>query len=184
MINNILNTFRKQAREHKAIRSFYYNRNYEIGSGNEKHPLLWLEDPIMGRNLDHVFTSTVNFSILFIPDDETEVNCLQNIAFSVGLNILERIKADVESEVAIQPNWSYLTLRNYYDNNACGCRFSLELTHRNMQNLCLIEEQFDVDKQFADSQVLHADSAVRSVTRSVDICSNVLPVFDLKIAKQ
>jgi len=39
MISNIIEVFRKQARQHKMIRSFYYNRNYEIGSGNETHPL-------------------------------------------------------------------------------------------------------------------------------------------------
>ena len=170
--------FGKQAREHKSIRSFYYNRNYEIGSGNEKHPLLWLEDPISGRNQENVFSSSVNFSILFIPDDQHTIDSLQNIAFSIGLNIIERIKADTDSPISVQPNWSYITLRNYYDNNACGCRFSLELIQRNMQNLCLIEEQFDTDKQFDTSSILKAEGMINSHS---EIYTNKLPDFDLQI---
>lgn len=48
MIETIVNTFRELARTHKTIKSFYYNKNYELGAGNESHPLLWLEEPILG----------------------------------------------------------------------------------------------------------------------------------------
>lgn len=182
MINSIIDLFRTQARQHKLIQSFYYNRNYEIGSGNEFHPLLWLEDPITGHNRSNTFVNTVNFSILFIPKDEKEIATLQNLAFSAGLNILERIKSDHHAAISILPTWSYLTLRNYYDNNACGCRFSVDMTQLNMQNLCLIEEQFDIDKDFADSS--HLAGFDVSVANNCETFINKLPVFDLKTSKR
>lgn len=182
MINSIIGMFRHQAREHKTIRSFYYNRSYEIGSGNEAHPLFWLEDPLTGRNNANTFTNTVNFSILFIPKDDAEVANLQNMAFSIGLNILERIKLDDTIPVSVLPSWSYLTLRNYYDNNACGCRFTVELVQRNMQNLCLIEEQFDSENELATSKPLNHFELKTSGTCETFV--NKLSVFDLKTSKR
>lgn len=182
MINSIIEVFRTQARQHKTIRSFYYNRNYEIGSGNEPHPLFWLEDPISGRNQQNTFTNSINFSILFVPSQGDDVQALQNLAFSIGLNILERIKHNNQSPVSVLPTWTYLTLRDYYDNNTCGCRFSVELVHRNMQNLCLIDEQFDSDKEFDSNQPLRNFDV--SVANSCETFVNKLPVFDIKTSKR
>ncbi|MDU1891421.1 MAG: hypothetical protein E6767_12100 [Dysgonomonas sp.] len=181
MINNIINTFKRQAQEHKTIQSFYYNRNYELGSGKETHPLFWLEDPLTGRNQDNLFVSTVNFSILFLPDDTQSVEKLQSLAFSIGLNIIERIKQDKDSMINIRPDWTYTTLRNYYDNNACGCRFSINFTQVNMQNLCLINEQFDSDiaetkeSRLAEYDLLPANNC--------EIFIHKLPDFDIKVRK-
>ncbi len=182
MITTILNIFRQQARQHKTIKAFYYNRNYELGSGNETHPLFWLEDPITGRNQDNVFTNSVNFSILFLPSTEESVQHLQNLAFSIGLNIIERIKKDRASGITIRPDWTYTTLRNYYDNNACGCRFSVNFTQVNMQNLCLIDEQFDVDGVFGEEKPLN-DFDV-SPLGSCDVFAHKLPDFDIRTRRE
>lgn len=182
MINSIIEMFRHQAREHKTIQSFYYNRNYEMGSGNEIHPLFWLEDPLTGRNNTNTFSNTAYFSILFVPPNDNEVANLQSMAFSIGLNILERIKKDDTVQASILPTWTYLTLRNYYDNNACGCRFTVEFVQRNMQNLCLIEEQFDSQKDFETHNPLNNFKVSTSSTCEVFV--NKLPVFDLKTTKQ
>lgn len=182
MIKSIIELFRTQAREHRSIKSFYYNRNYEIGSGNEQHPLLWLEDPIAGRNQDNTFVNTVNFSILFIPNENSNTDDLQNLAFSAGLNIIERIKLTQKEHVSVLPTWSFVTLRDYYDNNACGCRFTVDLLQRNMQNLCLIEEQFDTAKDFDKNQSLNNFNV--SVAQQCETFTNKLPVFDLKTSKK
>lgn len=181
MIKTIIDTFRQQARQHKTIKAFYYNRNYEKGSGKDIYPLLWLEDPLMGNNRNHAFQSSVDFCILFVPTAKDSVEELQNLAFSIGLNILERIKSDAQAEVAIEPNWSYITLRDYYDDDACGCRFSVKLTQRNMQNLCLIDEQFDANKVFEVQKTL-SEFDVKSHNAS-EVFSNKLPEFNLKIRK-
>jgi hypothetical protein len=182
MINSIIDLFRCQAREHKTIRSFYYNRNYELGTGNEKHPLLWLEDPITGRNQQNVFVNTVNFSVLFVPNENDNITDLQNLAFSTGLNILERIKLNSENQVSVLPDWSYMTLRNYYDNNACGCRFTVNLIQRNMQDLCLIEEQFDANKQLEENSFLNNFEI--TLSHGCETFVKKLPVFDLKTNKR
>lgn len=183
MINSIVELFKNQAREHRSIKSFYYNRNYELGSGKEQHPVFWLEDPILGQNKKNVFECSVNFSILFIPKDDDEVLTFQNRAFSIGLNILERINQTCSEEITILPLWNYITLRNYYDNNSCGCRFSVNLSMCNTQNLCLIEEQFEATKSFElTKKSLHDFSLFNS--SSSEVFKDKLPVFDLKVSKK
>jgi len=182
MVQSIIDIFRQQAREHKAIQAFYYNRNYELGSGRELHPLLWLEDPVRGENRNNTFVNSVNFSILFIPKDNAEVLKFQNLAFSIGLNIIERIKKHQgEYRISIQPDWSYVTLRDYYDNNACGCRFSLDFSQMNMQNLCLIDEQFDENGTLDEGGILGDFDVAPSNT--CEMFTNKLPVFELKTSK-
>lgn len=181
MIKGIINIFGEQARQHKAIKSFRYDRTYEMGGGKDMYPLFWLEDPITGDNQGNIFTNSVNFSILFVPKSGESITDYQSLAFSTGLNILERIKADPTSEISIKPDWTYVTLRNYYDDNACGCRFSVNFTQRNMQNLCLIDEQFDMDKEFENEKSL-PDFSINPA----DNCQtfvNGFPVFDLKTRK-
>lgn len=181
MINNILSIFRQQAGQHKSIKAFYYNHNYELGSGNEAHPLLWLEDPLNGQNHDNVFTNSANFSILFIPDKEKSVSKLQSLAFSIGLNIIERIKQNPAYGISIRPDWTYTTLRNYYDNNACGCRFSINFTQVNMQNLCLIEDQFDTNGTLVKDNML-TDFDL-SPANNCEVFTHKLPEFDIKTRK-
>ena len=178
MIHSIVNIFREQARCHKSIQSFYYNRNIELGSGNEAHPMLWLEDPITGLNQSNLFINSVNFSILFIPDNGNDVLRLQNLAFSVGLNIIERIKQQQSDTVTILPDWTYITLRNYYDNDACGCRFSVNFNQLNMQNMCLIDEQFDNDCTLTQTSYLNSFNIGQQ-----EVFADKLPVFDLKTSK-
>lgn len=182
MINRITNIFYTQARQHKSLKAFYYGRNYELGSGKDLYPLLWLEDPLTGHNRSNVFSNSVNFSILLLPDKEHSIAGLQSLAFSMGLNIIERIKKHGnELGVSVQSDWSYLTLSNYYDDNACGCRFSVNFTQANMQNLCLIDEQFDVDKQFEEMSALNSLDV--SPANTCQVFTDKFPVFDLKTRK-
>lgn len=182
MITNIIKTFRTQAREHKTIKSFLYSRNYEKGSGKDIYPLFWLEDPISGQNKDNVFRNSVNFSVLFTPDKKHTKEALQNLAFSIGLNIIERIKSNKRGDINIEPSWSYLTLTDYYDDNAIGCRFSLSFTQRNIQNLCLLEEQFDTGKEFEKKKGIEEFDVMPS--NSCEVFTNKLPDFDIKINRK
>jgi hypothetical protein len=177
MIQSIISVFEEQARQHKIIRSFHYHRNYAMGGGNEIHPLFWLEDPVSGRNQNNTFVNSANFSILFIPKRDAQVPGLQNLAFSVGLNMLEHIRQDKDSPLGLLPDWTYMTLRDYYDNNACGCRFSTDFTHRNTQNRCLLEAPFDKDKTF-DGNALFKNFDLNSNENSNTTAAQ-LPEFDL-----
>lgn len=181
MIHTIIEIFRKQAREHKTIKSFMYSHNYEKGNGRDMYPLFWLEEAIRGQNKDNVFINSVDFAILFVPNDKQNKQDLQNLAFSIGLNIIERIKQNEKESINILPNWSYLTLSDYYDDDAVGCRFSVNFTQRNIQNLCLIDEQFDEDKEFDKKNGLVEFDVLPA--NGCETFTNKLPVFDLKTKK-
>ena len=181
MINSIIGTFRTQARQHRTIKAFYHGRNYELGSGKESYPLLWLEDPMYGQNRDNVFVSSVNFAILFLPRSAEMTSQMQNLAFSIGLNILERIKKEANSPIRLHPDWTYTTLSDYYDDNACGCRFSANFTQLNMQNFCLIDEQFDNGKEFGNDPSLH-DFTLHPSTRH-EVFEGKFPEFNLRTRK-
>lgn len=182
MIQNIIDVFKTQAREHKTIKAFYYNRNYEKGSGKDMYPLFWLEDPIYGQNRNNLFVNSVNFCILFIPNEEMNVVDCQKLAFSIGLNMIERIKKySNESGIEILPDWDYMTLRDYYDDDAAGCRFSLNFHQLNMQNLCLIDEQFDIDKEFESSSNL--PELIGTPSNSCEEFINKFPDFNIKTRK-
>jgi hypothetical protein len=110
-----------------------------------------LEQDLYGKNggqNGNYFTNSINFSILIIPKKNDRTIYLQSLAFSAGLNIIESIKQDKDCEFYIQPDWSYITLVDYYDDNSVGCRFSLNLLRKNGENLCFLDNHFNPDKQF------------------------------------
>ncbi len=181
MITAIIKSFRDQAQEHKAIRAFYYGRNFEKGSGKDIYPLFWLEDPLYGHNGNNIFINTVNFSILFLTAAGKTAAELQNLSFSTGLNIIERIKAQ-KGLIGIQPGWTFTSLRDYYDDSAAGCRFSVNISIRNMQDLCLIDEQFETPGKFADMAKQENSGILPDGNNKV--YTSGLPVFDLKTRKK
>lgn len=154
MINKIVDTFKDVCRKHKLIKSFIYNRTYELGSGNDAHPLLWLEDPIYitnGGQSGSIFEYSVNFSVLLIPKQNgiTFQEC-QDLALSTGINIIEYIKKyrAKQNLFKIKDGYTGLTLQHYYDDNTAGARFSITIQMVNPTNICLLDEQFDEDKEF------------------------------------
>ncbi|NDW09838.1 hypothetical protein [Dysgonomonas sp. 520] len=179
MIDIIVDTFKDVCRQHKLIKSFHYNRTYELGSGNDAHPLIWLEDPMYISNFGQVgqgLEINLNFSVLLIPQQNgiTFQEC-QNLAFSTGLNIIEYIKKN--SLLEIKPNWTALTLQRYYDDNTSGARFSLTVVHPNITNLCLLDEHFDTDKEFEVKELIN-DFDVTPASNCTTFV-NKLPDFNL-----
>ncbi|KAA6333169.1 hypothetical protein EZS27_018396 [termite gut metagenome] len=151
MLEHIYNLFRERARKHLLIKSFHYTRTYNLGSGKDFYPAFVLEQDLSGNNSGQngsIITNLCNFSILILPKETDNIIQLQNLAFSAGLNIIESIKQDKDCLFTIAPDWSYLTLVDYYDDDSVGCRFSLNLVSRNMENLCLLPEHFSDDKEF------------------------------------
>jgi hypothetical protein len=154
MLEQIYKLFRERARRHLLIKSFHYTRTYNLGSGKDFYPAFVLEQDLYGKNggqNGNYITNTCNFSILIVPKKNERVIWLQSLAFSAGLNIIESIKQDKECEFYIQPDWSYISLVDYYDDNAVGCRFSLNIISKNLEDLCFLPEHFNDNKDFEKS---------------------------------
>jgi hypothetical protein len=148
----IVNFFYELAREHKRLNGFIYGRSYEKGAANEAHPLLWLDDPILGTSAGNTVRYTINMDVLGIPANDTEVLAVQNEAFTAGLSIIERIKVVRPVSGFSIDGFNFLTLRDYYDNNAAGVRFTLTVIQANPVDRCA--DDFDPTKQFPKVEAL------------------------------
>lgn len=135
------------AREHKRIKGFAYGRTYEKGAGNDFYPLVWLDDPITGVSEgDNMIRYTLNIDVLGIPENDTEVLTVQDAAFSAALSIIEKIKQTRKTTQISLDSFSFISLRDYYDDNAAGHRFTVVLKQANPTDRCA--DDFDPDKQF------------------------------------
>lgn len=148
----IVNFIYELAKQHKSINGFIYGKSYEKGAANEAHPLIWLDDPIHGQIKDNVLTCSVNIDILGIPDNNEQVLEVQTAAFNTGLSIAEKIKQTRKETGFGIGEYNFLTLRDYYDNNAAGCRFTFTITFANPVNRCA--EDFDPSKELPKVEAL------------------------------
>lgn len=142
----IVNILYELARQHKQVKGFYYGKSYEKGAANEAHPLVWLDDPVYGRSVNHVLTYTCNVDILGIPENDSQVQAVQSAAFAVGLTLAEKIKQVRAVTGFSLDDFTFLTLRDYYDNNAAGCRFTYTIIQANPVDRC--NDDFDPAKEF------------------------------------
>ena len=168
MINEIIKTFYLLAKEHKLVRQFKYDRlSKGSGTGEENHPLVFLEDPIyVGDSTlsDGSVKCTVNFDVVMTPQAfenytsrQLTVEDCQSVAYEIALSFVARLRQmtvnydDYEDEdyMTLRPvTWNFVTLRNWYDNAAAGVRCTLVLSVDNPINFCDVEENFDPDKEF------------------------------------
>lgn len=142
----IVNFLYELAREHRRVNGFIYGRTYEKGAANEAHPLVWLDDPIYGASAGNTIRYTVNVDILGLPANNDEVLSVQGFALDTGLSMIERIKQVRATSGFSCDAFSFVTLRDYYDNNAAGQRFTLTISQANPVDRCA--DDFDPAKQF------------------------------------
>jgi hypothetical protein len=148
----IVNLFYVLAREHKQINGFLYGKSYEKGAANEAHPLVWMDDPVYGRSVNQTLSYTCNVDILGIPDKEKNVLEVQEAAFKIGLTFAEQIKSIYPSTGFKIDGFTFISLRDYYDNNAAGYRFTYSIIQANPVNRC--NNDFDPSKQFPTVEAL------------------------------
>lgn len=167
MVKDLVQYLYTIAKEHKLIRGFKYDQITKgMGTGEDMYPLLFVEDPIFyNYNATTAGTCSVNVNIdvLFLPQslenyDVEQLNPLdcQNLAHSVILNILARIRHDAiqnDSDVTVR-DYSLLTLRHWGDDDASGMRISMKLTVKNDIYLCDIDEHFDTGKTLDVQSIL------------------------------
>lgn len=193
MIQNIVNLFYNLSKQHKLVRSFKYDRvSKGAGIGDEWHPLVFLEDPIIINSLNlksGVAPATINFDVLVTPQQNenksvyAETEALQSICESIALNFIAKIRDMVKEEEAdgIESvvSWGILTLKNWYDNNAVGVRVTLVLNVKNEINFCDIDEHFDPEKEFDFEQYLPSYKTDEALGCAVFNDKTKLPDFEL-----
>jgi hypothetical protein len=139
------------ARENLRINSFTYGKAYRKGSGTDRYPLLWLDDPIYGQTLAlnqfNALSWTVNVDILGIPSNEDDVMAVQAAAFLVGIGIPERAKVIYKTTGVAITGYKFISLRDYYDDKAAGYRFTYTLSIANPVDLCA--NDYNPDKVFS-----------------------------------
>ena len=176
MINSIIRTFYNIAREHKLVRQFKYDRlSKGSGTGEENHPLVFLEDPIyVGDSTlnDGSVKLTVNFDIVMTPQafenwdvkrQLTPEEC-QTVAHAIALNFVAKLK-DIANHYELYDereynttikvlSYNFTTLRYWYDNSAAGVRCTMYISVDNPINYCDLEEHFDPEKEFDLGELL------------------------------
>lgn len=169
MINNIVNTFYTLAKEHKLIRTFKYDSlSKSLGIGEDKYPLLFLNEPILLTNKNITngqVTAQVNFEVLLTLQQLENYNIKQptpqdaeNIAYHIALNMIAKLRQDRNddenpSEVSVI-SYSFLTLERFGDDAAYGVRCTLNLAVDNDITLCDVDEHFDENKEINISNLL------------------------------
>lgn len=181
MVEYIKNIFRETARKHKLIKSFQCSRNHNIGEGNSQYPMLWLELPLYGKSNKGLITNDISFDVMLIPSEDLTPSQCQELAFSCGLNIIEYIKREFKKKGYEIPDWTYHTLEHYYDDNTFGCRFSLTLVLINMLDLCVVDEQFDENKEWEEKETMNKFDT--NPNNACEVFTDKLPTFDLKLRK-
>lgn len=169
IIKQIVNTFYNLAEKHKLVRSFTYDRvSKKKGTGEQLYPLVFLECPIYinkSQPLQRQIPVQVNIDITMLPQafnnfnvrQLTEVEC-QNLCHQIALSFVSKIRQDNKNIFDRQgleiDNYSFITLRNWGDDNASGIRMTLNLLVDSDIQLCDIDEHFDPDKEFNLSDLL------------------------------
>lgn len=148
----IVNLFYELAQQHRQARGFVYGKAYEKGSGNDRYPLVWLDDPISGTAYNgtgeagRVLQYTVNVDFLGIPDSAAQVLEVQGAAFDMGLAFFEKFKQTRGVTGISSSGFSFISLRDYYDDNAAGYRFTFTILQANTVDRC--GDFFDPAKTF------------------------------------
>lgn len=147
----IINIFYELARQHTRIKGFRYGRTYEKGAGNDSYPLVWVDDPITGRaagspEAGRVLGYTVNVDFLGLPGRGARVPEVQAAAIDAGLSFAERLTQIRGKTGVTVTGFTFVTLRDYYDDDAAGARFTYTLAAANPVDRCA--DVFDPDKQF------------------------------------
>lgn len=190
IIKKIVDTFYNLSEKHKLVRSFIYDRvSKKKGTGEQLYPQVFLEDSIYinkSTPLQGQIPVQVNFTITCLPQafnnynvkQLTEMEC-QNVCHQIALSFISKIRQDNKEFKTRQgieiDNYSFLTLRNWGDDNAAGVRCTLNLLVDSDIQLCDIDEHFDPDKTF------NLGSLLNGINTDSPVSCNA--TFDYKLSK-
>lgn len=173
----VVDLFFTLAKEHIAIKSFVYNSSSKKGAGNNQYPLVWLDDPYTGGKAVNTIRYTVNVDILGLPATEAEVIAVQDACFEVGLAFAEKVKQSYIGTGFQIEGYNFISLRDYFDDNAAGFRFTYTAVQTNPVSRCLTD--FNPDKEFTNNKTLPVFSTAAADGCAVFTDKVTLPNFDV-----
>lgn len=146
---DIVNLFYELARQRDDVRGFAFGKGKKKGAGTDMYPLVWLDDPLTGSTYTTVEKGKLiryiaNVDFLKIPEKPEDVQRLQNECFYMGLTFFEKIKQDFATAQVLAQGFTFVSLSEYYDDNACGYRFTYTLDIPNPVDRCA--DHFDPTK--------------------------------------
>lgn len=179
----IINFFYELAQQHNQVKAFVYGKSYEKGAGNDLYPLVWLDDPVTGNSFTiqetgRVIQYTVNVDFLGLPENDSQVLPIQSAAFDMGLSFFEKFKQIRQYTGISGSGFTFVTLRDYYDDNAAGCRFTYTLLQANPVDRCA--DFFDPTKVFPSRENLPDFMTDNPDGCAVFSDTNTLPSFKIK----
>lgn len=150
---DMVNFFYELAKEHRRVRGFAWARSHNKGSGKDMYPLVWVDDPVMGTSIGlqqrgNGIQYTVNVDFLGLAKNAREKLDVQTEAFYTGLDFFERGKTLYKTHRIRLTAFNFITLSEYYDDNAAGCRFTFTAIGDNVVDRCA--DNFDPDKHLVD----------------------------------
>ena len=148
---DVINLFFELARQHIQLKGAYYGKAYGKGAGNSAYPLIWVDDPIRGRAINNAMQYTVNVDFLDLPVEESQTATVQKNMQAVALSFIEKIKQERPGKFSVD-SYDWLTLSDYYDDDAAGQRFTFVMYGPNLTARCI--DNFDPDKTLGPSDNL------------------------------
>lgn len=170
IIRNVIDTFYQLSKEHKLVRQFIYDRvSKKKGTGEQIYPQVFLEDSIYIKTsspMDGKVPVQVNFDVTCLPHafnnynvEQLTVEECQNVCHQIALHFVAKLRQDnmtFETRNGVEvDDYSFMTLRNWGDDNAAGVRCTLNLLVDSDIQLCDIDEHFDPEKEFDLGKLLN-----------------------------
>jgi hypothetical protein len=132
----LIDYFSQLATLHNQIESFKTGDVWEVAiAGEDIYPQLWLDQIFNYQENRGKSTWNVSFMILAKQlQDESDENMKLDLAHTIGLEVIEKIKQD--NLYQISDEFSAVSFTEAFEDFLCGWRFEIELCTLNSTNRC------------------------------------------------
>lgn len=140
MHKQIVEILRDLFLRYKEVRTFQYKDDLLFNAQpNERSYQVFVDDTSYHRlNITTgVFIAEYNITILRTPSKDESILAIQDYAYSMACNILEKLDYTEEFMGVVRVHdYSIITLSHVTDNDSAGVRLTVELETPNPANLC------------------------------------------------
>jgi hypothetical protein len=139
-VNKLIQYFENIANQHQEIKSFGSGDRWEIAiAGEDNYPQLWLEQVFNATATAGVVSWSIGFILSKIQkQDESDEQEILNNLFQIGIEIVEKIKAD--GVYIVNQDFNALSFTETFEDFCAGWRFEITLREAAGVNRCSIED--------------------------------------------